>query len=88
MPQEDRPPFVVAAEWAARITTIGLMMALPALGGWWLDVRLGTYPWLLIVGALFGFAAGFYHLMQVAAKLRANQDNRHRSKRSNQHGNP
>jgi F0F1-type ATP synthase assembly protein I len=32
------------------------------LVGWWLDVRLGTAPLLLILGAFFGGAAGFYNL--------------------------
>ena len=37
----------------------GLELALAALVlglfGWWLDGRLGTSPWLLIVFSLFGF---------------------------------
>jgi len=32
-----------------------------ALGGYWLDAWLGTTPWLFLVGALLGIAAGFYH---------------------------
>lgn len=32
------------------------------LAGWWLDVRLGTAPLLLILGAFVGGAAGFYNL--------------------------
>jgi F0F1-type ATP synthase assembly protein I len=30
--------------------------------GKWLDGKLGTAPWLLIVGAFVGAAAGFYSL--------------------------
>jgi len=28
--------------------------------GYWLDRRLGTTPWLLLVGATLGLVAGFY----------------------------
>jgi len=28
--------------------------------GYWLDRRLGTKPWLLLVGATLGLVAGFY----------------------------
>lgn len=37
-------------------------IALCTAGGWWLDSRLGTSPWLLLAGALLGAVAAFYHL--------------------------
>lgn len=36
----------------------------PGALGWWLDRKFGTGPWLLLVGLLFGFGAGFYRLMK------------------------
>ena len=30
--------------------------------GWWADRRIGTQPWLLILGTFVGAAAGFYNL--------------------------
>ena len=39
-----------------------------ALGGYWLDSRLGTAPWLLLVGALLGITAGFYHFFSVVLR--------------------
>ena len=39
-----------------------LTIALSAYGGWWVDSRWGTSPWLLIGGGLFGSVGGFYHL--------------------------
>lgn len=42
-----------AVNWVARITTVGLEMVLPGLGGLWLDSRFGTH----FLGAL-GFAVG------------------------------
>ena len=44
---------------------LGLTYVVPisgvALGGYWLDSRLGTTPWFLLMGALVGITAGFYH---------------------------
>ena len=39
-----------------------LTIALSAYGGWWVDARWGTSPWLLIGGCLLGSVGGFYHL--------------------------
>lgn len=43
---------------------IGLELAAAVLlgfwGGWWLDKKLGTAPWLMLAGAAGGLAAGFY----------------------------
>ena len=45
---------------------LGLTWALSVLlflgGGWWLDSKLGTRPFLLIAGAFVGAGAGFYYL--------------------------
>jgi len=63
--RNNRPPLVVAMEWVAKITTVGLEMALPAGLGYWLDRKWNTEPWLVTVGALLGFFAGFRHLLQM-----------------------
>lgn len=43
---------------------IGLELAAAVLlgffGGWWLDRRLGTLPWLTLAGAVLGLAGGFW----------------------------
>ncbi len=65
-PPDDRSPMAIALEWTARITAIGLEMALPASGGFWLDRRFNTLPICAAIGALLGFAVGFYHLLQIA----------------------
>jgi F0F1-type ATP synthase assembly protein I len=67
-PPDERSPMAIAMEWSARITTIGLEMALPAGGGYWLDQRFHTLPVFATVGALLGFAVGFYHLLQMARR--------------------
>jgi len=55
----------VAMNWVSQITTISLEMALPALGGNWLDNRWGTSPWLVCIGAVIGFGVGMLHLIQL-----------------------
>ena len=37
--------------------------------GWWLDKRLGTGPWLLVSGALFGIGVGFYLFFKILTGL-------------------
>ena len=63
---DDRPPMALAIEWSTRLMVIGLEMALPAAGGHWLDLRAGTAPIFVILGAMLGFAAGMFHLLQIA----------------------
>ncbi|HUS79733.1 MAG TPA: AtpZ/AtpI family protein [Armatimonadota bacterium] len=38
--------------------------------GWWLDERLGTSPWLQVVGFFLGAAAALVQLLQMAGKDR------------------
>jgi F0F1-type ATP synthase assembly protein I len=35
--------------------------------GYWLDRRLGTSPWLFLVGATLGLVAGFYQFYKTVA---------------------
>lgn len=62
---DDRPPYAIAMEWVARVTTISLEMFIPGLIGQWLDKRWGT-QWLTLVGFVFGFTAGMWHLLLIA----------------------
>ncbi len=34
--------------------------------GWWLDRRLGTGPWLMLLGILLGIVVGMYGIARVA----------------------
>jgi hypothetical protein len=54
----------LAVEWVAKITTVGLEMALPAIGGKYLDDWLGTSYWAL-VGVIVGVVVGMWHLIQM-----------------------
>lgn len=53
-----------------RYSTVGLEMGLSVLiglfVGQWLDKRLGTEPWLLLVFLLFGMVAGFRSIFRLA----------------------
>ena len=46
--------------------------------GQWLDKRLGTTPWLLIVGVLVGASAGFYSLYRKLMAAQARDEQRRR----------
>jgi ATP synthase protein I len=58
--------------------TVGLDMVLAVvvglLGGRWLDHRFGTRGWLTVIGFMFGVAACFNILFQVARRLREETD--------------
>jgi len=51
-------------EWVAKITTVALEMVLPAVGGSYLDSRMGTSYWV-VVGLVVGFGTGMWHLLQM-----------------------
>ncbi|MCL5966947.1 MAG: AtpZ/AtpI family protein [Deltaproteobacteria bacterium] len=55
-----------------KYSALGLEMALSVLIGWWigswLDGKLGTTPWLMILWIGFGFAAGVRSLYRSALR--------------------
>ena len=51
-------------------------MVLFAAGGYYLDRWLGTAPWLLLVGALFGMVSVFTYLIRLANRLGKKSDPR------------
>ncbi len=58
--------------------------ALGSLGGWWLDKKLGTSPWLLVSGAMLGIGAGLYAFLKAA--LAASKPGRPQGKDDGPHG--
>ena len=72
---------VEAMRWVSQITAIGLEMAVPAGCGYWLDIRWGTPPLMVVLGAGFGFTIGMLHLLQVLRVLRMSESGRRRSVR-------
>ena len=47
---------------------LGLAVAIGALFGRWLDGRLGTEPWMLLVFLVVGLIAGFRGLLRAVAR--------------------
>lgn len=49
--------------WYYALAQLGLEMAAPVGLGYWLDERLGWFPWLTVTGAIMGLVLGFTHLL-------------------------
>lgn len=58
-----------------RYATLGIQfaasMCILGYAGHWADGKLGTHPWLLIVGLFLGAAGSFYSLLQAVPPPRA-----------------
>jgi F0F1-type ATP synthase assembly protein I len=50
---------------------LGLSVMIGLIGGQWLDKRFGTEPWLLLLGLVFGMAAGFRSVFRALKDLTA-----------------
>ena len=68
-----------------RFTGFGLAWALSVLFflliGYWLDGRLGTLPWLTILGAFIGAAGGFVSLYRGITAAAADEEKRRKDSR-------
>ena len=56
-------PYIDASWQLAGAVGLGTLL------GWWLDKKLGTGPWLLVSGALFGIGLGFYLFCKILMSL-------------------
>ena len=62
---------------------LGISVGIGALFGGWLDGKLGTAPWLLIVFLILGVIAGFRGVLRAVARAeRADRAERIRNRRS------
>ena len=54
-------------------SSIGLVLVISIVIGWafgsWLDKKLGTAPWLMLLFTLMGIAAGFIEMIKLAQQL-------------------
>ena len=66
---DDRSLIAKAWGWGHQATAISLEMVLPSVLGLWIDRQLGTLPVCLILGAVFGVAAGMIHLLQFVRRV-------------------
>ena len=67
MPREGRQP----PKWV-RLSSLGMELAASVAGGsllgWWIDGRLRSEPWGLVIGATLGFVGGMYNLLRVSIR--------------------
>ncbi len=56
----------IAMQWVSQITTIALEMALPGLGGHWIDQKLGTGIVFTLLGVGLGMTLGGLQLAKIA----------------------
>jgi ATP synthase protein I len=49
--------------------TMMFCMAIGILAGFWLDRWLGTMPWLLVLGILFGFGASIKSMYTISISM-------------------
>ena len=58
---------------AGLASSIGIVLVAAIFIGWafgsWLDKKLGTAPWLMLVFTLLGIAAGFVEMVRIAQRL-------------------
>lgn len=63
---------------ATRASAIGLQFVISItvglLGGQWLDKKLGTAPWLMLLGLVLGATAAFRDLYRLAKKHASQHD--------------
>ncbi len=61
-PQSPQSPLAFASLGFELVVPVALL----TYGGYWLDSRLGTLPWFLLLGVFLGMAVGFYNLFRRA----------------------
>lgn len=54
-------------------SSVGLVFVISIVLGWafgsWLDKKLHTDPWMMLIFTLLGVAAGFYEMIKLAIQL-------------------
>ena len=78
-PSADRPPEADSGGTSpSEFAGLGLQFVIAILGGLyagqWLDRKLGTAPWLLIIGVFTGAGLSFYSMYTKLMKAQARDD--------------
>jgi ATP synthase protein I len=86
--KNDQPPKAGGADGESSITQfagVGLQFALSILvflyAGQWLDRKLGTAPWMLLVGVFVGGAGSFYSMYRKLMAAQARDEAIRKAKR-------
>ena len=73
--RENRRKFIRSAGLAS---SVGLVLVISTVIGYafgnWLDKKLGTAPWLMLVFTLIGIAAGFFEMFRIIDQI-SNEEN-------------
>ncbi len=64
--KRSRSSLISGAGYWLLAWAIPISIAIGWGGGWWLDQRFGTEPWLQVVGFLLGAAAGLAQILQLS----------------------
>ena len=66
-------------KYLALLTQIGLTMVLAiglsAFGGYWLDQRLGSSPWFLLLGLIIGAGGGLKAIIELMSEVDSSERN-------------
>lgn len=73
--RDDRPPQIRAMGLATQVVSACLTPVLPPGLGYWLDLRWGTAPWLLVAGIVFGGLAGIAQFRNLLKAISAEEHN-------------
>lgn len=76
IPRDDRSVLAKAYDWAWRIMAVSLVMVLPGIAGYWIDIKLRTVCLFLVVGLGLGSFAALRMLMRIVQQ----SDPRNRTK--------
>lgn len=65
---------------AGLASSIGIVLVVATFIGFffgkWLDEKLGTGPWLMLLFTLMGIAAGFIEVFRIARQISSEDENR------------
>ena len=68
-----------------RLMGLGIQFVVAILlclyAGMWLDAKLHTAPWLMLIGALLGASAGFYSMFRVLMSVDKKLDDQDKTRR-------
>jgi F0F1-type ATP synthase assembly protein I len=83
---ESQPSATPALQFAGAGVQFAAILVASAFAGMWLDGKIGTSPWLLIVTVFFGAATGFYSLYRNLMKRTRLGDRRQHAERRDDAG--
>ena len=88
--KSDGPPQVASGgtpigEFAGLAFQFAVAVLVCVYVGQWADTKLGTAPWLLIMGVFGGASLSFYSMYRALAAVQARDDAARQAKRTDKH---